>query len=372
MKFDDGLDLEQFWKDDDIAQQNNCFNDGTKVSLGIRMNTECIFDELGIEVAHPWDEPAPEDMHKWRRMYNDKAEMVVGRRLLQEDCPPADARHPYVKRIGEAFGGEYVFTNYTEWLEKGANDYKSLEKILDRVETMDYRQFMLPENWESEKKRISETYGTKPPLLRHIRGPVTLACSIFGVEDLIFLIMDEPDLARRFSEAITHAILEMARITDEEAGETPQSAPGFSFADDNCCLLSPEMYEFFGYPVLKAVFERYSPLPEHKRFQHSDSDMGHLLPILGRLNLNGVNFGPNVLVPQIRKHLPKARIDGCIAPFTFSRNDREELYRQTKRDCLDGMRYGGVNISTAGSINYGSSLESLRLIMATIQEYGRK
>jgi uroporphyrinogen decarboxylase len=122
---------------------------------------------------------------------------------------------------------------------------------------------------------------------------------------------------------------------------------------------------------LKSVFEHYCPLPEHQRFQHSDSDMGHLLPVLGRLNLTGVNFGPNVLAPEIRRHLPCARIDGCIAPFAFSRNDRGELLRQTKRDCIDGMKYGGVNISTAGSINYGSSLDSLRLIMSTIQQFGR-
>ena len=39
-EFDDGLDLEQFWKEDDLAHENNCFNDGTKVALGIRMSDE--------------------------------------------------------------------------------------------------------------------------------------------------------------------------------------------------------------------------------------------------------------------------------------------------------------------------------------------
>ena len=370
-KYDDGLNLEQFWKDDDFAHSNNCFNDGTMVSLGIQMNEECIYDELGIKVEHPWIIHDAKTMDKWTRMYNDKAEEIVGRRLLAEDSPPKFAAFSQVKRIGEAFGGEYIWKDNSEWLEKGAGSYQELEKVLDRVESMDYREFMLPANWESEKKQIFETHGIKPPLLRHIRGPVTLACSIFGVEELIYLIIDEPDLARRFSSAISYAILEMARVTDEEAGESPGSAPGFSFADDNCCMLSPAMYELFGYPVIKTIFEHYCPSPEHRRFQHSDSDMGHLLPILGKLNFNGVNFGPNVLVPQIREHLPRARIDGCIAPFAFSRNDRDELIRQTKRDCADGLKYGGVNIATAGSINYGSSLDSLRLIMATIQKYGR-
>ena len=370
-KYGDGLDLTQFWKDNEFAQSDNCFNNGTMVSLGIQMNDECIFDELGIETSHPWAAQDPDDMRKWRRMYNDKAEEIVGRRVMDEDPPAAGMGFPYVKRIGEAFGGEYIWEDNSEWLTKGANNYRELEKVLDRVEAMDYREFMLPPEWEAEKKRLFETKGIKPPVLRHIRGPVTLACSILGVEEFIFLIADEPDLARRFSAAVAHAILQMAAVTDSEAGETPQSMPGFSFADDNCCMLSAEMYELFGYPVLKTVFDHYSPLPGHRRFQHSDSSMGRLLPILGRVKLNGVNFGPDVLVPEIRKYLPDARIDGCIAPFAFSRNDRAELVRQTKRDCLDGMKYGGVNIATAGSINYGSSLDSLRLIMATIQQYGR-
>ena len=370
-KYDDGLDLEQFWKGDEFAHTNNSFNDGTMVSLGISMNDECLFNELGIETAHPWAVHDPEDMRKWRRMYNDKAEEVVGRRVMDEGSVQDESLFPYVKRIGEVFGGTYVRRDYTEWLMKGADSYVELEKVLDAVDAMDFRDFMLPPDWESEKKRVYEMYGIKPPILRHIRGPVTLGCSIFGVEELLFLIMDEPDLALRFSEAITRAILEMARVIDEEAGETHASAPGFSFADDNCCMLSPGMYEFFAYPILKEVFSRYSPSEEHKRYQHSDSSMGHLLPVLGRLNLNGVNFGPDVLTPDIRKYLPRARIDGCIAPFAFSRNDRNELLSQTRRDCLDGMKYGGVNISTAGSINYGSSLDSLRLIMSTIQQYGR-
>jgi uroporphyrinogen decarboxylase len=235
--------------------------------------------------------------------------------------------------------------------------------MLDRLErTPDMREFMLPAGWEAQKRRIQEAYGTKPSGVRHVRGPVTLAMSVFGVENLIFLCLDEPELAQRFSLAIA------------EAGFTPGQAPGgFSFADDNCCLATPEIYEIFAYPILKRVFERYSPLPGDKRYQHSDSAMGHLLPILGRLDFNGVNFGPTVMADEIRRHMPRARIDGCIAPFTFMRNDEKGLVTEVRRDCdrirATGTR--GLNIGTAGSINNGSLLSSMRLVMAAIQEYGR-
>lgn len=365
------LDMDQFWRDDAKAHENNCFVNGPQIALGIRMSDECVFSELDEE-GTPWMPIERTRRLMLNRLYNDKAEKIVGMRLLQEDLPAQDAAFPEVRRIGEVFGGRYIYHNQTEWLTQSVHSLKELEQLLDHVEKMDLRAFMLGDSWEEEKKRIWDTYGFRPPLMRHIRGPVTLACSIMGTEDFLFLVMDEPDLALRFSDAIASVTLGMAAIMDEEAAVKNTDTPGFSFADDNCCLMTPPMYELFGFPVLQKVFAHYSPGKNDKRYQHSDSAMGHLLPILSRLDLNGVNFGPTVLIPEIRKHLPNARIDGCIAPMTFMRNDSKELEREVRRDCTDALAFGGVNISTAGSINNGSSLESMLQVMRFIHQYGRR
>lgn len=366
------VDLDQFWKDDELAHKDNCFSpDAPQVALGIRMSEECVFAELGEE-GNPWGHTPRERRLELNKRYNDKAERIVGRRLLPETLPEPDAEFPYVKRIGEVFEGKYIHNGISEWLEGTVNTPSELEKLLDRVEKLDLREFILPPDWESEKKRIYETYGIKPPLMRHVRGPVTLATSIYGAENLIFLIIDEPDLAKRFSDVILKVITEMAAIMDEEAGYDETNRPGgFSFADDNCCLLTPEMYELFGYPILKAVFDRWCPDPDDYRYQHSDSDMAHLLPILGRLNLTGCNFGPNVLVDEIRKYMPRTRIDGCLAPFTFMNNDIEAIIKEVRRDCEMARETRGLNLSTAGSINNGSLLTSMRVVMWAIQTYGR-
>lgn len=363
-------ELQKFWEEDEKAHRDNCFARASQVAFGIRMHEECVFAQLGEE-GDPWGFTPLERRRDLNRRYNDLSEKIVGKRLLNENFLPEDAHFPYVRRIGEVFGGEYILHNGTEWLKEGIEDEKALEKKLDEIDRMDLRAFMLPENWESEKKRIFETYGVRPYPNHHVRGPVTLACSLMGTTNFLYFLADEDELAVRFSDTIARVIIKIAEIMDEEAGLSGKETRGFSFADDNCCLLSPAMYEKFGYPVLKKVFERFSPDPEDKRYQHSDSDMAHLLPILGRLDLNGVNFGPTVMVPEIRKYLPHARIDGCIAPFTLMRNDREGLIRETLRDIKAGFEYGGVNIATAGSINNGSSLDSMRLMMEVVWENRR-
>jgi len=224
---------------------------------------------------------------------------------------------------------------------------------------------------KEEKARLT-ALGVPPPRFRGLRGPVTFATSVYGTERLIFLIYDNPDLATRFRDAILRTILGIAQVLDEEAGDTVETAPhGFGFADDNCYLLTPDMYEFFGYPILKAIFERYSPNPQDSRFQHSDSAMDHLLPLLGKLNLTGTNFGPTVMVDEIREHLPNAVIHGQLAPFTFSRNNEEQIVAEFLRDFDMAREKRGLVFFTAGSTNNGSRLTGMRLIMSAIQHFGR-
>jgi len=122
---------------------------------------------------------------------------------------------------------------------------------------------------------------------------------------------------------------------------------------------------------LKGMFDRYSRIAADCRYQHSDSAMGHVLPLLGTLDLTRVNFGPTVTVAEIRKHLPRAVIDGALAPFTYSRNEEEDMVLEFLRDVDMAREKRGLNFATAGSINNGTQLTSMRLLMAAVQRYGR-
>ena len=371
------LDIEQFWKDDEISRRDNCFaNEAPQVALGITMTHECFMDELGVEL-NPWAPNPPELLRKYAKLYNDKAEKIVGKRLVSEEYPSRGEIFPPLRRIGEVFGGRYFFKDGAEYLEGSVETPKDLEALLDNAEKLDIQDFVFPADWDKKIKQIHEKTGLKPEpkdLGRHIRGPCTLAASIMGVNNFIYFWYDEPELMLRFSKIMGDAIMKLNKTIDKACGYDEFNKPaGFSFADDNCCLTTLEFYEAFAYPVLKQAFEYWSPNEGDARFQHSDSDMGHLLPVLSRLNFTGVNFGPNILVDEIRKYMPRSRIDGCLAPFTFMRNQTDDIISQVKRDCQMAINSGikGLNLATAGSVNPGSSLASFRLVMQTIQNFGR-
>ncbi len=370
------VDLDRFWADQKIAMADPFGRDIPQVPFGASCNWECVFAELGVEQDWARYQRDVEWRLSLSKAYNNKAEAIVGRRLLNENPPgPRQPGYPPIKALHDVFEMENRWdnTSQTWWLCKAAENADELAALLDRVEKRleNLRDFLLPDNWDAERERLMDM-GIKPPLYRGQRGPVTFAMSLFGVEGMIFLIHDNRELAARLRDDILKVMLEKIRIHNEEAGYTAETAPsGFGFADDNCAMLNAEMYEFFGYPIVKGVWDMCSPDPKDQRSQHSDSDMAHIIPVLSRCNLTSVNFGPNVMVSQIREYMPNAVIHGVLAPFTYCRNEEVNIVAEFLRDYEMAFEKRGLVFSTAGSINNGTRLTSMRLVMAAIQEYGR-
>ena len=279
----------------------------------------------------------------------------------------------------ELFGGQYVFDGNTTWLMGTLTDDESLKKKLSEVEALlrdpwAFRAAVLPPDWDERKKAVFEETGRRPGMFSWLRGPCTMATSVYGVENLLYLYYDDEALFTRFADLIGDAVVAYFDLMREEAGYTAERFPhGFGFADDDSNLFTPEMYAAFGYRVLKKVFDHCAPDPGDYRYQHSDSAMGHLIPQLADFHLQGCNFGPTVTVQEIRSCMPDTRIDGQLAPFTFMRNVEEDIIAEVRRDCEAAKENDarGLNLTTAGSINNGSLLTSMRVVMAAIQTYGR-
>ena len=374
------LDVEQFWKDNELAMRDNCFYEkAPQVAFGIDILDECVITELGLDM-HPWAHVPPAEMTEYRKRYNDKAERIIGKRILREE-PKPHLKFPAVKLHGTVLGGVYEEKDHVEWLHSDIKTPQQLEKQLDQTDRilLNLRDFILPPNWDSEKKRMFEECGETPDPYwygRRVRGPVTLAMSIFGIENTIFLMCDEPDLAHRFFDTIEKIIMGYIKIFEAEAGpeKMADNTYAYRFNDDNCCMMTADLYEEYAFPILQRVFAYTCPdRLKNCRYQHSDSAMGHLLPVLGKLDFTAVQFGPTVLLDQIRKYMPNTRVDGCISPMTLMYNDEEKIIAEVKRDCEMAKALGtrGLKIDAAGSVNYGTKLTSLRAAMYAVQTYGR-
>ena len=146
---------------------------------------------------------------------------------------------------------------------------------------------------------------------------------------------------------------------------------GFGVNDDNCFLFPPQVYEQLCAPFLARVFSEFAPDPAHRRRQHSDSAMGHLMGILGDLGVNEVNFGPTLHPLEIRKAMPQAVIHGQMPPFTLRDGTPEEIVEIVRRDIESVGGDGGLVECPAGCVLIGTPLENILTYMWAVQEYGR-
>src|SRR5512137_2960376 len=239
------VDLDRFWANNDVALRDPFALDIPQFPLGIAMGYEAVFSELG----HPFNLRRLEEDYAFAqsaaRAYNDQAERIVGRRLLDETAFDPSRRFPRVKGLEEVFGCRNVWESESWWALPAVGTPAELEKLLCRVERLDLEAEMFPPDWEAACRRIYEQHGLRPFLKLDLRGPVTLATSVYGVENLIYLLTDAPPLALRFRDVIQQATIEYYRVC-RRVSDPLRMTPGFSFRDDNCQMLTPDMYEQFG------------------------------------------------------------------------------------------------------------------------------
>ncbi len=366
------VDAERFWRDNEASLNRPFSTDKPQVPMSLLTTEECLWDELGLTPDPQYWQDG--DTHvRLNRLYNDKAEEIVGRRILPETWIPPEHALPRPMRIEEVFGSRITQIHVGEmpssdWVEQSVFSVKELEERLEYVSSLDLRAIVFPPGFEQALRRLREDYGAEPRLGGGIRGPVTAAMSVCGVENVILWLLDYPQVMERFRDLLAAKIVELSTLLREATGA---SMRGFGFADDNCATLNPELYERFGLPILQHIFGVFSPGEDDWRFQHSDSEMTHLLPLLDHTRLHGCNFGPTVRPEVIREHMPRTVINGQLAPWTFARGTPQEIAEAVRRDIEAVGGDGGLVVTTAGSVNAGSRLEGLRAVMYAIQTWGR-
>jgi uroporphyrinogen decarboxylase len=122
---------------------------------------------------------------------------------------------------------------------------------------------------------------------------------------------------------------------------------------------------------MEKVFNEFAPLPQDNRYQHSDSEMRHLLPILSRLDFHGVNFGPTIPAEVIRAAMPRTEIHGQIAPMTLRNDTFDEVVAEVRRDFAAVGGDGGLFVTSAGSVPAVTTLGRLREWMWAVERYTR-
>lgn len=363
MKYE--LDVKAFWKENE-----KCFGpfstDKPRVPIDYWLDDHFLLEKMSLPstLRYYQDERYRLEINK---QFNHQTESQLGKRFVGEDeFPP-----PIPNRFEVIMGAHWQITEGgTPWLGSSVVSIEDVKKLIDRVIRLDVKRAAFPEDWEAAKISYEKHSGKSLKLGGSgSRGPATMATSILGTVQTCMFIMDEPEVMKEFFLVLADKLVAYHHVLLADTQHTANS--GYSITDDNCYLFPPGLYETFCAPVLEKLFQEFAPLPHHKRHQHSDSSMEHLMGILNDLGVNEVNLGPNILPQSIRKAMPKTVIYGQMPPFTLRNGTPEDIIKLVQRDIDTVGQDGGLVECTAGSVAGGTSLENLKIYMWAVQTYGR-
>jgi uroporphyrinogen decarboxylase len=350
------LDVKAFWEENALCQVFT--TDKLRCSLSFSPDDHWVFEFMDIPstLRYYHDQAYRNELHK---QVNEILAQYVGNTFFDEDSWEYQP-----KRIENLFKCEFSYTEgSTPWLTPATGDPNELARILDEAEAIDLRTWSFPdaylEEWEQRKAA-----GKPLPLLgTGSRGPATIMTSVIEPTTLLLWLYDYPDLIARFRDVLAEKMVAFNQILREFSGN---DQPGWWITDDNCALFSPALYREYCFPVLEKVLDAMAP-GDARRYQHSDSAMGHLLDQQYALGIREVNYGPEVDAGLIREKMPDAYIYGQMPPLLLRNASPEEIRQRVIDDFEKAGATGGLNVTTAGSLAAGTGVGRMRWLMWVVQ-----
>jgi uroporphyrinogen decarboxylase len=360
MELTAGFDAEAFWEENALCGAGEINKPRCPLSFAIDDHWLFEFLDVASTIRYYEDKPHRDALHKEA---NAITREHVGKTFYDEDSWEHSP-----KRIENLFGSEYRYEEHgTPWLQPATSDPEEFARILDRAEATDMGEWALPEPFLKEWDQRKAAGKPLPWLGSGSRGPATIMTSILSAEDVFFWMEDHPDLMRRFSELLAAKMIELNRVLRQFSGN---HHAGWWITDDNCALFNRELYREYCYPVLEAVMEALAP-GDAPRYQHSDSNMEHLLDYQYALGIRSVNYGPEIDARNIRLKMPGAMIHGHMPPFLLRNAGPEEIRERVVSDFAKAGEGGGLTVTTAGSLAAGTGVGRMRWLMHCTQKYCR-
>ena len=257
----------------------------------------------------------------------------------------------------------------TPWLKHIIHSSEDIKDLIHRMERTDLAQAGLVPWFVESYRRLNRPYRWRvlhDPTSVH--GPGTILGFLFGINDMMLFLADEPDLMQALLRTVAQVTIDYTRTVRSLTG-APMT--GVGVFDDVAGLVSPAYFQRFFLPVYERIYCELAPGTDDDRFYHNDARVGHLLDILAGLGVNGINPDPETDPATIRRKLPRAVIYGCVPPLLLKDGTPEQVMAEARRSIALAGEGGGLVLTAAGSINMGTPYANLRALAEAAELYGR-
>lgn len=355
------IDMKEFWEVNKKCLLLNEESPGVPVS--IHLGGDWICDFLKLDNALYYSNIDYQQEHRL------KCSEITEREIAYKINPDVDFG---VIMDASIYGGQVNYElNATPTLKPVLDDPEDIDVLIEKMSKLNPLEQGLVPKYLEWREKISTKYGIKLKYGDGIKGCATMLGQICGITNFLTWIATDPEQIEKLIACWLDTSIRYINAI-RTATDFPINKKGFSFASDVAGMLSPQMYRDFIMDAEKNIYDRFAPNPKDARFYHADSHMLHHLETLKEIGVNQVNIDPYIDSKQILEKMPDVVVFGQIPPLkVLLLGSSEEVIAFAKRDIEQAGATKQLILTTAGSINPGTSFENIKAMCYAAQEYGR-
>lgn len=332
-----------------------------RVPVSLHLNGDWICDFLKLDWVKYYSD------YRYQQEMRKKCSLITEREFGYIIEPEVDFG---VVMDASIYGGRIIYRDKaTPVLEPVVKEPWEIDELIERMQSADIMECGLVPRYLEWRENIRAEFGIEITYGDSLKGCATMLGQILGMTNFLTWIMTDPEQIKKMVACWHDTSIRYLEVMRKATGYTPKGR--FSFASDLSGMLPQYLYDEFIKEAEGSLYKRFAGGPNDKRYYHADYHMLHLLPSLREIGVNEVNIDPYIEPVQILKVMPETIIYGQIPPTTvLLYGTKDQVYDCVRRDIEQAGYHRKLVVSTAGSINPGTSFEKLRAICEAVERYG--
>lgn len=209
---------------------------------------------------------------------------------------------------------------------------------------------------------LLEQDGGEHFVVGQVLGPTTIASQIFGIEKLIYLLIDEPEGFARlldFTAQVTQSFAQALFAVGAHGVmvNDPSASPN---------VFPKEVFKAFIYPRLQSIFTKLKRSYSGANWLQITGNVTAILPSIAELEIDLVTIDSPVNLSQALQVLSQKTVCGNLNPLLFLKGRLDQM-----AEALDGVimqgRKAGYILGTGCEIPLDTDTQSLEYLIRLLR-----
>lgn len=354
------IDMKKFWEVNERCKDLN--TNIERVPVSMTLDGDWICEYLKIDNAKYYSD------FEYQQEQRLKCGKITQKELAYAIGPSVDFG---VVMDASIYGGKVNYeSNATPTLRPVVNEPEDIDALVEKMNNVDVLEHGLVPKYLEWREKIKARYGVE---LKHgggIKGCATTLGQICTITNFLTWIATDPEQIHKLIKCWLDTSIRYVKAI-RKATNYNEAKGGFSFASDVAGMISPQMYREFIMGAEKELYDIFSPAKGDRRYYHADSHMLHHLEAFQEMGVTAVNIDPYIDPTQILAKMPDVVIYGQVPPLKILLyGTPEQVIEYVKRDIEQAGPGKHLVLTTAGSINPGTTFENLKAMCYAVEKYG--